>query len=117
MLRKFFMQFPWEKGSYLKYAISHDCIDILPHLISAGPSSYYDALNCLFLAAELGKTDLLSQMFEAGWDLHSKKMPFGESLLHQAARFGQAETCQELINLGLDPNYHIRYLRSIICLN
>lgn len=48
---------------------------------------------------------MMHLMYECGWDLRLKsKPPYNETLLHHAARNGNAEVCQELINLGFDPN-------------
>jgi len=92
------------KGSKLCYAIKHKYQDILSHLISQVPKSDNDSLNCLFVAAESGNTEAISLMAEAGWDIKVRKKPFNETLLHQAAQFGNPDTCQELINLGLNVN-------------
>lgn len=113
-----------DKGSALSYAIKQKYQDIVAHLISQTSKSDNDFLNCLFVAAESGNTEAISLMADAGWDIHARKKPFNETLLHQAARYGHPDTCQELINLGLnfnDGEMHTKqsplYLTTVLSIN
>lgn len=88
----------FDRGSTLRYAIRHDFHEIASYLISYGPNAYLDMDKCLFLAAEKGNLDAINQMVEIGWNTNIKSLHDNRSLLHHAARMGQAPICQFFID-------------------
>lgn len=56
-------------------------------------------------AVKADNTAEVKKLIEKGADVNSRTSPTGWSVLHYAARNGNAEIVQALLNAGADPNY------------
>lgn len=88
------------KISPLHYAIRHHYNDLIPHLINNCVKSKSNKTDYFLCAVENGNVDALLHMIDAKWDILAQN----NSFLHEAAKNGHPNMCQELINLGFDPN-------------